>query len=82
MFIVYILTSIEDPQKYYVGFTLDLARRFGEHNSGKAGKYSGSYRPWKVETFVTFNEEQLARKFERYLKSGSGHAFLKKQFLP
>jgi putative endonuclease len=30
-------------------------------------------------TYVAFSDEQQAGMFERYLKSGSGHAFAKKR---
>ena len=30
-------------------------------------------------TYVAFSDETKARTFERYLKSGSGHAFARKR---
>jgi hypothetical protein len=30
-------------------------------------------------TYIAFSDEQKARMFELYLKSGSGHAFAKKR---
>mgnify|MGYP001585940073 CR=1 FL=1 len=77
MFIVYILHSQKDPSKYYVGFTQYLHKRLEAHNSGKT-LFSRRYSPWDIECFITFKDESKARKFERYLKKGSGHAFLKK----
>jgi hypothetical protein len=35
--------------------------------------------PWKLVTYVAFSDIEKARAFERYLKSGSGHAFAKKR---
>jgi len=80
MWIVYILISLKDLNRYYIGITDDLERRLGEHNRTQSG-YSKRYAPWRVETFITFRNEYLARKFERYLKAGSGHAFLKKHLI-
>jgi putative endonuclease len=33
------------------------------------------FKPWRLVTYVAFSDEQKAAEFERYLKSGSGHAF-------
>jgi hypothetical protein len=44
--------------------------------------YSKKYAPWKVETFISFDNQSLAEKFEKYLRSGSGFAFLKKRLIP
>ena len=70
-----------DSSKYYIGITENLEGRLKEHNSGKKG-YSKQYTPWQIETYITFRDKFLAQEFERYLKIGSGHAFLKKRFLP
>jgi len=41
--------------------------------------HTSKYAPWKLITYVAFSDEQKAETFERYLKSGSGHAFAKKR---
>lgn len=80
MKIVYILLSAKDPTKYYIGITRNLEKRLKEHNGATEG-YAKRYAPWQVETFVTFNDTRLAENFERYLKQGSGNAFLKKHLI-
>ena len=80
MHIVYILLSEKDDSRYYIGLTEDLPRRLGEHNRAEKG-YSARYAPWRIETYLTFTNKQLAADFEKYLKAGSGHAFLKKRLL-
>jgi predicted GIY-YIG superfamily endonuclease len=80
MFIVYILKSQKDVLKNYVGFTKDLDKRLMAHNAGRS-LFSKRYAPWNIECFITFKNEDRARAFERYLKKGSGHAFLKKHFI-
>ena len=80
MKIVYILVSEKDPMRYYVGLTDDLERRLREHNGALSG-YSKRYALWKVRTYITFENEDQAVLFEKYLKSGSGFAFLKKRFI-
>ncbi len=79
---VYILKSIKNTTKYYIGTTNDLEHRLNQHNQCEEVGYSNKYAPWgEVETFITFKHKHLALNFEKYLKSGSGVAFLKKRFL-
>jgi predicted GIY-YIG superfamily endonuclease len=80
MQIVYILKSDRDPRKTYVGITRDLENRLKEHNDGKSG-YSKRYAPWHIETYITFVNDSLAESFEKYLKVGSGQAFLTKHLI-
>lgn len=81
MYTVYILKSLRDPTRHYVGSTHDLVQRLKEHNGGKS-VYTRSYAPWEVETYLVFKDKKTAQKFEKYLKHGSGHAFLKKRLIP
>ncbi len=60
--------------------TGDLQRRLREHNIQKVG-YSKRYAPWDLETYITFKNKELAEKFEKYLKVGSGEAFLRKRLI-
>ena len=80
MYIVYILKSEKHPARHYVGLTDNLERRLGQHN-GEQSEYSSKYAPWQVETYAAFQNKDLAAQFEKYLKSGSGHAFLKKRLI-
>ena len=75
---VYILQSLHDPERYYVGVTADLRARLRRHNAG-AVAHTSKYVPWAVKTYVAFSDEKQARAFERYLKSPSGRAFAKKR---
>jgi putative endonuclease len=74
MHCVYLLQSEAFPGQRYVGLTSDLRRRLAEHNAGKS-PHTSKYIPWRLVTYVAFSNEQKAEVFERYLKSGSGHAF-------
>lgn len=80
MYIVYILASKQYTDRIYVGLTEDISQRVGEHNSGKS-PYSKKYGPWELRTYITFDKRKNASDFEKYLKSGSGFAFLKKHLL-
>jgi predicted GIY-YIG superfamily endonuclease len=79
MFYAYILESIVKPGEYYRGHTDDLKRRVAEHNSGKC-LHAAKFRPWKVKFYAAFETSEPTQGFERYLKSGSGHAFAKARF--
>ena len=59
------------PNEYYVGVTSDPDLRLKAHNAGSTG-HTSAHRPWRILVCIAFDEEEPARKFERYLKSGSG----------
>jgi len=78
MHYVYLLKDSQTEQHRYVGVTSDLKRRLAEHNTGKS-LHTAKFRPWRIVTYVAFSDESRAAEFERYLKSGSGHAFANRQ---
>ena len=75
MHFVYILKS-SDELNTYVGLTEDLERRLAAHNAGQV-KHTSKYKPWRIQTYIAFNDRERAAAFEKYLKSGSGRAFSK-----
>ena len=79
MFYAYIIESVNSPGEYYRGHTDDLRRRVAEHNGGKC-PHTSKLKPWNVKFYAAFETLALARGFERYLKSGSGHGFAKRHF--
>jgi putative endonuclease len=78
MHYVYLLQSGAFADHRYVGVTSDLKRRLADHNAEKS-PYTSKYIPWKLVTYVAFSDKQKAATLERYLKSGSGHAFARKR---
>lgn len=76
---VYILRSDTDPTQQYVGITHNVEARLVWHNRGPCG-HTLRFRPWRVVVSIEFATENAARRFERYLKSGSGRAFAKRHF--
>jgi predicted GIY-YIG superfamily endonuclease len=78
MYYVYLIKSISDPSKTYIGQTVNIGQRLETHNSG-GSIYTKSHRPWLLVTYVAFNNKEKAADFEKYLKVGSGHAFAKKR---
>lgn len=81
MHYVYLLQSLSAPNERYVGETRDLKARLVEHNAGRSS-HTARYRPWRVVTYIAFSDRSQAVTFERYLKSGSGHAFARKRLWP
>lgn len=75
---VYILRSIENPERHYIGVTGDLRARLQKHNAGEVS-HTSKYAPWAIKTYIAFTDEKQAFAFERYLKSPSGRAFAKKR---
>jgi predicted GIY-YIG superfamily endonuclease len=76
---VYILVSKRDPTRHYTGLTGDLDKRLAAHNAGQV-PHTAKFRPWILETSITFLDQRKARNFEHYLKSHSGRAFASKHF--
>ena len=74
---VYILQSENSPDCFYTGMTRDLRERLIRHNSGKV-PHTAKWKPWRIKTYVAFSDSKRAVEFDRYLKSASGRAFLKK----
>ena len=63
MYYVYLLRSLSDPTQRYIGFTTNLKQRFTSHN--EAGSvHTAKYRPWKLVTYIAFDDERSAREFE------------------
>jgi putative endonuclease len=79
--LVYILRSIADPLRHYVGITNDMHGRLEWHNHGPCG-HTTNHRPWTLVVSIEFPTERDAVRFEKYLKSGSGRAFTKRHFGP
>jgi putative endonuclease len=64
-------------RKYiYVGLTDDHIRRTKQHNDGKE-KTTRAYAPFDTLLIEEYPTRALARKREKYLKSGAGKEFLK-----
>ena len=76
---VYILRSVSDPERHYVGRASNVDERLEWHNGGPCGS-TLRHRPWQVIVSMEFPTEPEAARFERYLKSGSGRAFAKRHF--
>ena len=79
MWYVYVLKMADG--EYYVGSTNDLKRRIKEHASGR-GIATKWRLPVELEAYIAVKSEGTARSLERYLKTSSGKATLRKRILP
>ena len=75
MYYVYIL--ICRGKKPYTGCTSDLKDRIKRHSAGNIPATKDRL-PVKLITYFAFSDKYKAFNFEKYLKSGSGRAFLKR----
>jgi predicted GIY-YIG superfamily endonuclease len=72
--IVYILKTLQQPARYYIGVTANLRQRLEHHNQGRS-PHTALHRPWVVDVAIKFADERRATALEKYLKTGSGYAF-------
>jgi putative endonuclease len=77
---VYIIRSLSHPQNRYIGVTSDVEARVNAHNAGQNAS-TAPWRPWGIDVTIEFRTEQMALRFEKYLKSGAGHAFASRHFV-
>ena len=77
---VYIIRSIEHPEKRYIGVTSDMMARLSAHNAGQ-NRSTAQWKPWCVDVIIEFRTERMALRFEKYLKSGAGLAFATRHFV-
>lgn len=78
----YIIQSKKD-KRWYTGFTVDLRKRFKEHNSNM-NIYTKNRGPFELIYYEASKNKTDARSREKYLKSGMGKRYLKnrlKRFL-
>ena len=80
MHYVYLLKSRSHPSEQYLGSTGDLLKRLREHNEGHS-VHTAKFRPWTLIAYIAFPDKKTAIAFEKYLKSSSGRAFIKRHFL-
>jgi putative endonuclease len=76
---VYLLQSLSQPEERYTGSTDDFKQRLADHNAGRS-THTNKFKPWEPIVVIRFNDDRKADAFEKYLKSGSGHAFARRHF--
>ncbi len=77
---MYYVYSLQCRDGYYVGCTNDLKDRISRHIKGQIPA-TAKRLPIKLDFYFAINDKYRAFNFEKYLKSGSGRAFIKKHFI-
>lgn len=72
------LRSKQHPKFRYAGYSAYLKQRLLDHNQG-CNPSTVHFTPLHLDGYVAFRDKARALAFERYLKSGSGHAFAKRR---
>ena len=72
---VYVLKSI-NFDFIYVGFTIDLKRRFPEHNN-REELSTKHYAPFDLIHYEAYRNQKDAKRREEYLKTTKGKTTLK-----
>ena len=75
---VYIPLCID--KTYYVGCSSNFDERLIRHGKGYVN-YTKTRLPVKPIAKIIFYDKYKAYEFERYLKSGSGRAFMKRHLI-
>lgn len=78
MYYIYVLKCKDD--KLYTGCTQDLKERIQRHESGHVPA-TAPRLPVKLISYTAISDKYKAFEFEKYLKSGSGRAFIKKHLI-
>lgn len=71
--------SLKCKDGFYVGCTEDLKERIERHKKGNVPA-TANRLPLNLEFYFAIQEKYKAFEFEKYLKSGSGRAFIEKHF--
>ena len=79
MYYVYVLYN-KVTGRYYIGYTTDLRKRLNKHYSGKVLPTKSNLN-YRLVGFIGFVNRSDALDFEKYLKTGSGVAFMNKHLL-
>ena len=77
---MYYVYSLKCKDGYYIGCTDNLEERVDRHQKGQVPATMNRL-PLALDFYVALSDKYKAFEFEKYLKSGSGRAFLKKHLV-
>jgi len=77
---MYYVYSLKCKDGYYIGCTDGLKDRMARHQKGQVPA-TAKRLPVKLEFYFAIADKYKAFKFEKYLKSGSGRAFIKRHLI-
>jgi predicted GIY-YIG superfamily endonuclease len=74
--IVYVLLC--DNDSFYIGVTLNLKKRWLEHQSGGGARWTQLHRPLEIIHCEEHDSQEAAYKREKELKTGFGRKMVEK----
>ena len=74
---MYYIYSLKCKDGFYVGCTDNIEDRIARYTKGYVPA-TANRLPISLEFYITISDKYKAYEFEKYLKSGSGRAFMKK----
>jgi|TARA_Y100000310_G_scaffold267929_1_gene280278 putative endonuclease len=77
---MYYVYSLKCRDGFYVGCTNHLNERLERHKKGYISS-TANRLPLELEFYFAIRDRNRAFEFEKYLKSGSGRAFVNKHLL-
>jgi len=77
---MYYVYSLKCKDSYYVGCCEDLKERLGRHKNGYVPA-TANRLPIELIFYFAIPDKYKAFEFEKYLKSGSGRAFINKHLI-
>ncbi len=72
--------SLKCKDGFYIGCTDNLKDRMSRHTKGQVPA-TRDRLPINLDFYFAIADKYKAFEFEKYLKSGSGRAFIKKHFI-
>ena len=73
---IYVLRS-QVNRRYYIGITVDPAKRLKQHNSGQT-QSTKAYIPWEMVCSVYYADRKEAAKIEKKLKSAKSRKVIER----
>mgnify|MGYP001559699787 CR=1 len=77
---MYYIYSLQCRDGFYIGCTDNLKNRLERHQNGQVPATSKRL-PVKLDFYFVISDKYKAFEFEKYLKSGSGRAFINKHLI-
>ena len=77
---MYYVYSLKCKDGFYIGCTDNIEERLERHSKGHVPATKDRL-PISLEFYIAIGDKYKAYEFEKYLKSGSGRAFIRKHLI-
>lgn len=78
---MYFVYSLKCKDGFYIGCTNNLKDRLLRHKKGYVDA-TKERLPIRLDFYISIKDAHIAFNLEKYLKTGSGRAFIKRHFKP